>query len=82
MKRYLLFIARWYYPMGGMMDFVIDKDTIEECKQAYESYIESEIEGYFTEEDVIEVKENFFAHIYDTKERKYVWEMSGTKQTI
>ncbi|TNE74998.1 hypothetical protein EP331_00470 [bacterium] len=34
MKRYLAFYGNYYYPNGGMYDFLIDCDTIEECEKA------------------------------------------------
>lgn len=32
MKRFFLFMGNTYYPAGGMADFVLDFDTLEEAK--------------------------------------------------
>lgn len=35
MRRFLLFSGDFYYPSGGMEDFVSDHDTLEEAKAAH-----------------------------------------------
>lgn len=34
MKRYLAFYGDWYYAGGGMNNFIIDCDTVEDCEKA------------------------------------------------
>lgn len=35
MKRYWLFAYEHHYPSGGMIDFVIDADNINDCEVKY-----------------------------------------------
>ena len=38
MKNYLLFLYSIYYPSGGMLDFVMDFDTIEQANEFVKNY--------------------------------------------
>jgi hypothetical protein len=62
MKRFLLFCYSEYYPTGGMLDFTDDFDDLESAKERIES------------EDR-EVYCGFNCHVYDTKERKIVFQI-------
>ena len=63
MKRYLIFLGLEYYPEGGMNDFLIDCDTLEECKIAINKEIKTS-----------NYKERYnWSHIYDTETKKIVW---------
>lgn len=35
MQRYLLFVGDEFYPLGGMLDFRYDSDSIQGCKSYY-----------------------------------------------
>lgn len=77
MKRYLTFFGSYYYPKGGMDDFIGDFDTMDECKNKIDDKIKEEFdyENPFKDLDnyIKREWENNWATIYDTKERKEVW---------
>ena len=76
MKRYLLFFGDYFYPRGGMEDFVSDFNTLEECQAAIDTKIKENFDPeWYTLEEFIEYqwKHVNWAHIYDTKTRKKVW---------
>jgi len=58
MKRFLIFKGNNYYPYGGMNDFYLDCDTLEESILKVD-----ESDDYDT-----------WIHIYDTESRIIVWE--------
>ena len=60
MKRYLAFVGSKDNLDGGMNDYFGDFDDIKEAKES--------INGYELNEEFID-----WAHIYDTKEDKIVW---------
>jgi hypothetical protein len=66
MKRYLLFIGESYYPWGGMGDFLNDFDTLQQAKEAYHDI---KLPPHRDTDDI-------WANIYDTQERKLVWELT------
>jgi len=69
MERYLAFLGDDYYPNGGMNDFLSDHKTVEEAKMAIEKEVEKEAKYHDNEY----LWEQRWAHIYDTVERKIVW---------
>jgi hypothetical protein len=60
MKRYLVFTFHTYYPIGGMDDFLGDFDTLDEASAA----LVDKVTGQYYYE----------AHIYDSADRKIVFE--------
>jgi hypothetical protein len=58
MKRFLVFKGDNYYPQGGMNDFYLDCDTLEESILTV-----TLCDDYDT-----------WIHIYDTESRTIVWE--------
>ena len=62
MRRYLIFKGDDYYPKGGMDDFVIDYETIGECK----IYI-----NFMYKKWTKEVSD-LWVQIYDTEDMKEV----------
>ena len=59
MKNYLVFIGEVYYASGGMEDFTIDFDTLEEAT----AFVESK-----------KLEDSKWFHIYSLTERKIVLE--------
>jgi len=70
MKRYITFIGDEYYPMGGMLDFSGDFETIEEAK----AFIEEKVDKEKIYDTVEEQWENVWAHIWDTETMSKVWD--------
>lgn len=61
MKRYLVFTGSDYYPRGGMNDFKRDFDELAPAIA-------------FAQGSIAEEADYKWAHVYDTTERKKVWE--------
>lgn len=59
MKRYMLFMGEYYYPLGGMNDFHIDGDTEQELRDKIKSTVEKDI---YCE----------WWHIYDTEKNEII----------
>lgn len=75
MKRYLVFFGPYYYPEGGMNDFIGEVDTIKEGISILDKTI---MEGYdsdmFYKQEWIKYQWKMnWAHIYDTQQMKIVW---------
>lgn len=68
MKRYLAFAGSVYYPSGGMDDFCGDFDTQDEATSAAFSRA---AEDSFGVEAIWRFR---WAHVWDSQERKKVWE--------
>ena len=66
MKRYLAFYGDIYYAEGGMNDFVIDCNTVEDCEKAIElkhkQYRPNDIEWAWA-----------WRQIWDTEKREFVF---------
>jgi len=79
MKRYLVFKGSTYYPCGGMEDFFIDCDSIEDCltefnKEVLKDY-NKEYSMYESEEEYLQDELGYgWMHIYDLKDKKIVLE--------
>lgn len=71
MKRYLLFFGADYYSEGGMLDFVIDTDTVEEGIAKADKLAEKEPHGW----------SDYWAHIFDTETKENIW-MSVKEEEI
>jgi hypothetical protein len=68
MKRYLLFVGRHYYPVGGMEDFKEDFDSLGEV---------TDIDNVTKTFDEYDNEQDHWAHIYDSEERKIILVFTG-----
>lgn len=78
MKRFLVFFGKQYYPGGGMADFIIDCDTLDEAKRA----LRMKVLNYFRPKSTItaaDIKELLglqkWGNVYDTVARTEVYEL-------
>ena len=71
MKRYLAFYGDFYYPQGGIDDFIDDYDTIEEAKEAItKAHLQNRKD---------DIKwEYAWCHIWDTETLKQVFSKGHT----
>lgn len=78
MERFLVFYGPYYYPGGGMEDFLRDEETLEEAMKAVD---DARLAGYSAMENkevyIERAIENNWAHVYDTKLREIVWEQNS-----
>lgn len=87
MKRYLLFVGPDYYASGGMEDFMGDFDGIETAKGFINPAVDylDDVSGWWeglpapkpilerTPTDFMEIRDDHWAHIYDTEGRVFVF---------
>jgi hypothetical protein len=68
MKKYLVFfIEDMFCPGGGMHDFKFDTNELEEAEEKIKDFLDNNIDGS--------------AHIYDTYERKMIFDsFDGEKE--
>lgn len=78
MKRYLVFKGSTYHPSGGMKDFFMDCDCIDECLLAFKKYILKDYNkeySMYNEKEYLEAELGYaWTHIYDSKDKKIVLE--------
>lgn len=65
MKKFMVFFGQWYYPNGGMDDFIGDFDTIKESIKA----IKEKEKEYEEDDGSVDMT---FAQIYDISKKKVV----------
>jgi hypothetical protein len=77
MKRYLVFKGSTYYPSGGMGDFFIDCNSIEDCLSEFNKEVLKDYNKlysmYESEEEYLESEIGYaWMHVYDLKDKKIV----------
>jgi hypothetical protein len=65
MKRYWAFFGSYYYPLGGMNDFLSDHDVLGDALIAIAARALMEARDQ---------RQYYWAHIWDCVDRKIVWD--------
>lgn len=61
MNRYFIFAGETFYPEGGGLDYIAAAESLEDAKGLARTALDK----------------NDWAHIFDTKEKSVVFELSG-----
>jgi hypothetical protein len=78
MERYICFYGSHYYPFGGMDDCIGSSSDLQNAIKIIDKRIREEFNDF---EPISEQLENVsdlnWGHIYDYKENKIVWTLDG-----